>query len=371
MKNNIKVGTITFHQSDNYGAILQAYALQQAIKKMGFETKIINYYSDGIARWNGYCKLNFKNISLSDVKTNIYRFLIRKKKKRFQVFRNNLELTSLYDKSTLHNSAKLFDCFITGSDQVWNCFCTDEDYNYFLSFVKEANKKCSYAASFGYSMIPPEYLEKTIKFLSDISYITVRENRGVELVKEMLDINVEQVLDPVFLLEKKTWLKLTKVINKKYIFVYQAEKSPSLIHFAEKLSLIYNCPIYIVSSVWRGTMRRNTVNKSDAGPEEFLSLLLNAEAVVTNSFHGTALSIIFNKNFYTELLDNNNTNSRVESLLKMFSLTEQIITRGMEFNLDKRIDYETVNNLLSLKREESLAILKNMINNCVITQNFK
>ncbi len=358
-KKNICVGTLTFHQSDNYGAVLQAYALQKCIDEMGFNTRIINYYSDGIAYW--YRQVSLKDgLSLYNIKNYIWQRINRNKKKNFELFRSRLRLTSPYTKETIKNVLNEVDKVFVGSDQVWNCDCTHEDYTYMLDFLPEGFPAYSYAASFGYNTIPEKYKEKTITLLRRFKGITVREEKAAEIIEDCLGLSVPVVADPVLLLGLQTWEQFIKPIKKRYIFVYQAEKQPELIELAKSISKKRKCPIYIVSTVWKGTVGYNVKNVSDCGPEMFLSYLKNAEVVITNSFHGTAFSILFNKEFWVQPLSHNNTNSRIDSILKLMGLENRKVL-DKKIDTEIKIDYDAINIRLNDFREKSKEILKNMI----------
>ena len=243
---------------------------------------------------------------------------------------------------------------------MWNCDCTHEDYTYMLDFLPDDFPSYSYAASFGYRDIPEKYKKKTISLLKRFNGITVREQKASAIIEEYLDISVPVVVDPVLLLEKEIWGQLIKPIEKRYIFVYQAEKQPELIELAKNIAKKRKCPIYIVSTVWRGTVGRNVKNVSDCSPEMFLSYLKNAEVVITNSFHGTAFSILFNKEFWVQPLSRNNTNSRIDSILALMGL-EQRKTLETDVNDTVGIEYDVVNTRLDIFRENSLSILKSML----------
>lgn len=356
---DIYIGTLTFHQSDNYGAVLQAYALQKCINEMGFDSKLINYYSEGIAYW--YREVTLKDgLSLHNIKNYIWQRINRNKKKNFESFRSRFRLTRPYTKKNINNVLNEVDKVLVGSDQVWNCDCTHEDYTYMLDFVPEGFPSYSYAASFGYNVIPERYKENTTKLLRRFKGITVREQEATEIIEECLGYSVPVVADPILLLTPQTWDELIKTIKKRYIFVYQAEKQPELMELAKCIAKKRKCPIYIVSTVWKGTVGYNIKNVSDCSPEMFLSYLKNAEVVVTNSFHGTAFSILFNKEFWVQPLSRNNTNSRIDSILDLMGLENRKVL-GKAIDNETKIDYDTVNIRLNDFRKKSREILKSMI----------
>lgn len=355
------IGTLTFHASDNYGAVLQAYALQRTLINLGYKTVIIDYRSEGVLYWYRKPSLRIEP-SLSTLKAMIWHYMIRRKPKNFEKFRKKFLLTKTYNSNNLSDVCNEIDAFIVGSDQVWNCDCTHEDYAYMLNFVPEDIPKVSYAASFGYTEVPDKFYIKTSSLLKRFDAITVREDRGYDLVKELTGGEAQVVLDPVLLLTRCEWGTLLSPIKEKYVFVYQAEKQPTLIQFAQRIAEQKGVKVYVVSAVLKGTIGRNIKSFSDCGPEEFLSLLSGADTVVTNSFHGTALSILFNKQFYVETLKHNNTNSRLTSILTMTGLENRIVHMSDD-NVDfaSQIDYTSVNQIIDAKRAESVQILEEMI----------
>ena len=359
-KKKLDVVTLTFHQSDNYGAVLQAYALQTKIRKLGYSTQILNYFSEGVNFWNKKITFKTDGYNLRTFKSIIWQFLRRHKHANFDHFRSYLELTEPYFDTTISNAGNIAGVYIVGSDQVWNCDCTFEDYHYFLDFVEDDFKKNSYAASFGYSSIPKKYVESCKKHLCRFNKITVREENGIDIVKRTCDLQATMVVDPVMLLSSEEWKNVMTPVAGKYIFVYQAEKSPSLIQFANSLAKSRKCKLFIVSSVFKGTYGKNTKSFSDKGPDIFLGLISGAECVVTNSFHGTALSILFNTEFYVESLKHNNTNSRVSSILKTFNLENRMNDMSLPIETTQ-IDYTNVNKILQRLQKESESVLLDMI----------
>ena len=204
-KKKLDVVTLTFHQSDNYGAVLQAYALQTKIRKLGYSTQILNYFSEGVNFWNKKITFKTDGYNLRTFKSIIWQFLRRHKHANFDHFRSYLELTEPYFDTTISNAGNIAGVYIVGSDQVWNCDCTFEDYHYFLDFVEDDFKKNSYAASFGYSSIPKKYVESCKKHLCRFNKITVREENGIDIVKRTCDLQATMVVDPVMLLSSEEW----------------------------------------------------------------------------------------------------------------------------------------------------------------------
>ncbi|MGN0151052.1 MAG: polysaccharide pyruvyl transferase family protein [Wujia sp.] len=347
----MKIGILTFHQADNYGAVLQALGLQEFLKKnFTTDVDIIDYENKNIIEQS---KLISANRGLKITIVNILFFipnLIRKIK--FKIFRkNHLCKSEKYDQNNISESNTDYDIFITGSDQVWNRTCTGEDYNYFLKFVDDCKKKIAYAASFGFESEVDKF-DEIEEFLKRFSAIGLRENFNNLLLKEY-----KIMPDPVFLLCANEWkdmLKLETIKKSEYIFVYTVMVPVKLMDVVKKYSEKYNLPVIYVND-W---IRFNEFKKvRTADPKEFLELLYAAKYVFTTSFHATALSIIFNKEFKVELTDGKKFNSRVDSLLKHFGLEKADIDCGYEYN----VDWDKINEIIASDRNKAFDFLNKAI----------
>lgn len=357
-----KIGLISFHRANNYGAVLQAYALSDIIKRLGYNPITIDYKNQSIE--NSYALYYFKGRSLKSIISGAITYHIRKKKKyKYEDFRS--KFLTLYEVTDLFSmNCDIFSKFITGSDQVWNYKIILFDKVYFLNFVYDHKKKNSYAASFGFDRVPDEFLDDYKKLLSDFNHISVRESQGANIIKELIGRDAEVCLDPTMLLSGDEWCKISHDFKSKkdYILIYQMATSQSLLDFAVYLSKKTNCDIIYISDAIR--KRIKATYASGIGPLEFLGLLKNAKYVVTNSFHGTAFSINFNKPFFVEMLPPPaNVNSRLKSILDIFDLRSRQIINGNNDNIFNEIDYTSVNQKLELERQRSLDYLKRILEN--------
>lgn len=250
------------------------------------------------------------------------------------------------------------DVFITGSDQVWNYLIVDRDGTYYLDFVKN-RRTCSYAASFGVASIPQEYREFYRKNLNNIDSISVREGSGAEIVKNVTGREAKVMPDPTLLVNQETWNRLCATPNDtgKYILVYKITKADKLLSFSKKLSKKTGLPIvYIPNDLKSGSIGKL---KTNVGPEEWLGYIKNAEYVVTNSFHGTVFSILFNKKFFSEVSSKvNPSTSRLKSLLEMFGLEERTLECYTDKMLDKELDKAEINKVLEAQRERAYDFFK-------------
>lgn len=251
-----------------------------------------------------------------------------------------------------------FQTFVTGSDQVWNC-THGINSNFYLDFVQDDEKKCAYAASFGINKIPNQYLNDVRKRLNRYRYISVREKTGREIIQTCCDKNVDTVCDPVFLLKAEKWKQIigeTSAVahnsNQKYIFVYATQTTPEFARIVYKIKRKYKLPIVTVS--WLPGCE--TVK--DLGPAEFVDYIINAEVVITTSFHATAFSIIFQKNFF--VYPHSTTGNRVIDLLNRLELSNRIIDNKWSEHICNT-DYTRATSLLCQHIADSKNILLQML----------
>lgn len=354
-----KIGILTFHKTLNYGAVLQAYALKTIIQSFNVSCDIINYTYPALNKnFRIFNKLHFR---YKNVINNI--FFVPKLKNLFRKFINDflVDMKSIKKKDLIFLN-DIYDIFITGSDQVWNGEVTEHDNSFLLDFVKDSNKINSYAASFGVTQLTDTDIKNYPKLLNRFKNISVREQQGIEIIKFLIGReDVVKTLDPTFLLTIDQWKKL---INKETtrqdtVVMYLMGKNLDLISFAKKLAKDKNCKLIIL----RNTPRKydKTIENIFVTPEQWLEYIYNAKYVVTNSFHGLAFSIIFNKTFFTGFVSTNNRNSRLENLLNLTNLRNRLID-NIENNYDKSIDWDSVNKIIDKERKKSLDYLKKIIN---------
>ena len=356
---------LTFHRTLNYGAILQTYALQKTLDKLDMPNQILDYRNKRLEQ--RYVKKTlFSEIKKFSIRDLAFYILMgrthNKKLKEFQYFANKFLKFSkpLLTKEDLKQISKEYDSFIVGSDQVWNYKITDFDKTYFLDFIKEA-KKNSYSASFGFDKLESHKKEYSI-LLNDFQNISVRELQGVNIVKKLISRKAEIHIDPTLLLNKFEWEKLSNEykISKKYILVYGINGEKNMINMAKKLAKKNNYKIVVMmySFKWSPKIKYEW----SLNPQKFLSLFMNAEYIITNSFHGTAFAINFNKIFFTELQNNKHkVNSRLFNILTLFNLENRLITKKNLENPDTEINYNTTNKILEKERTKSLKYLYKIV----------
>lgn len=350
-----RIGIITFHQALNYGAILQAYALRKFIVSNynNIDAEIIDYQCPYLSRYYSLKSQKRTNI-VKSVLASI-NFLVRRN--RFNSFiKKHLKISSdYYTPDSIYKTNEKYDAFIVGSDQVWNPELTDNDLNYFLKFAS-TEKRNSYAASIGVDGFQTNIKPIIVSNLKMFNHISLREKSGKEYVDSILDNNISEVnMDPTLLLKKDDWAKLQKGQKKeKYLFVYTIKYSQELINEARSFAQQNKIKVYYV-----GPYKKNKNVKYIHSPkiEKLLSLIYNADYVFTNSFHGTAFSVIFEKQFYVKRNNNDSRNSRIDDFLDLLDLQE----RKTVNNVYNSITWEKVRALIEQERERTFEYLKRII----------
>lgn len=369
-----KIGTLTFHRAQNYGSILQTYALQKFVcnialeKKEEIDYKVVDIKPETQKELYSIYK---KGFNVTNIIKNITAFCYYKKLKeknvKFEKFlKENINLTDYYDnKEELINANLKMDYFITGSDQIWNVRSRDfEDY-YYLDFVRDA-KKISYAASFGPLKIDwSKYdADKYSKLLNEYSHISTREKGSAANVIELTGKEPEINVDPTFLLEKEEWRKVQSDVNYKngkYILMYCLEPSKSQLKMVKLISKKLKLPVVITKYNNKNDIFNSFVKKYETGPADFLSLIDNAALVLTSSFHGTAFSLIYRKKFY---VFNGKTDNRISDILDKTNLLDRSIECICDIdkvNLEK-VNFEKTEEFLSEQKQKSFDYLSNALN---------
>ena len=362
---DIKV--ITRHAPSNYGSLLQSIATITILEHLGHTCEIIDYIRDdehglkavttslnGKQGWNGNPLKKLAYIALR---------YPEEKKAELKFSRMRKKYLKLTGRCRTHEDLRLLDAdvFMTGSDQVWGPTLNGRyDEAYFLSFVT-GKPRTAYAASFGRTDFTPQILAEYKKLLSTYSDIAVRENSAVDLLTQMGIPCAGQVLDPTLLLTGEEWSKrIKRNIEGKYVLVYQLHNNPVLTDYALRFARHTGLPLYRISPTFH-QIRRGGKFIYLPDLDEFLSYIKNCTYFLTDSFHGTAFALNFNKQFI-EILPNNKTGSRNQSILQLTGLTDRILTDFNDFSMaDKVIEYTSVNNILAKERQKSIAILKSLL----------
>ena len=388
----MKIGIVTFSRCDNYGAELQAYALQKKLNDLGYDAEvldlemqkkklastrvivkaIINRYKQ-FGLWKGTGKV---------IRLIVDKYALRQSTKRNQdkIVEKHKLFTSFFNDFTRHSNRYYslsdvytadmpYDIYIAGSDQIWNYMQTDYLDVYFLMFANRFHaRKISYAVCCLKKKIPDDLKRKYKKLIENLDFISVRELDGQRIVEECSRRKAEVVLDPTLLLDKKEWIENVGVAgeyaNKRYVLVYTLSGSRYIYYLAKSVASQLGVEVInIKSNFCRTKGDEGITHLYNVGPREFVSLFEHAAYVITDSFHGTAFSINFNIPFTTLLNPSSNMNSRALSILKITRLENRLIYDNGENLLpnDLHVDYTKVNRIIEEWREKSLNYLNTVL----------
>lgn len=345
----MKINTITCHDVYNLGASLQAYALQTYLQKQGHEVEIIDYKPDYLSGhfklWGVYNPI-FDKLLIKQLYLLVKlpgRLLALRRKKAFDVFtKNYLHLTRRYHSNEeLKKDPPIADAYIAGSDQIWNTvFKNGRDPAFYLDFAPRDKLRLSYAASLATKEIAEKYRPFVAQMIKNLDYVSVREKSSLSVLQSLGRSDAVAVCDPVFLLSKEEWSKMCidrGFESNKYLLVYDFDNNPVVEQIAKGVAKTKGLDIYNVGPFRKSYAKMNFVY---AGPLEFLTLVKEADYIISNSFHATAFSLIFQKQFCT-FKRKEAINERMVSLLVDLGLTDRIASLFND-NLFNIVNYEDV-----------------------------
>lgn len=360
------VGILTFVWSRNYGAKLQAYALQSVVSSLGFECEIINFRRKRDCRSQEIVRLLRKGHVGRFARELAIDLLRWRKHSRLDTFTTRQMRLSPQTCFSLGDLAKLserYDAIICGSDQVWNPDLTLESQScYLLDFpVRKDMLRIAYAASIGKEFVDKTFIDDFSRCLKKFDAISVREKSAATLIKSLAEKDVSSVLDPTLLLTREQWAPLCADIdiNEPFLLVYSFGTPPMLTKLAERISEARG--LKVVTFHKRRHYRNEARRVPNAGPREFLGLFSKAKFVITNSFHGTAFSIVFKKPFLS--LTTNNRASRIKDLLDALDIGDRLVVDDSttEYEVGGVIDYDRIDAKLQVLREDSITYLKSAL----------
>lgn len=360
----MKIGIITFHCAHNYGAVLQAYASKFFLESLGHDVYFIDYRPRFLThKYKVFNLYRFFSFSISKtIKKISYELPLlcdrRLKYIKFEKFINNYLLCDgLRSCKTIEDYKKL-DCIYLGSDQIWNTDLVGTDISFYLGDLGLDVPVFSYGASLE-SNISIKYKDIFTKSLKRMVAVSVREIESQRLLKEDVDIDSEFVVDPTLLLTNEQWSNIIEPmdVDKPYVLFYYFGHDMNTINSAEIFAKKNGCELFIVSvGVYKDKRYINNIS-----PENFLWLIKNASYVLTNSYHGTVFSIIFDKPFYT--LKKKGSNIRIYNLCDLSGYKDRIID-SIDTDLEwKELSYPNVNLSNSIKKS------KQFINQTIIRIN--
>ena len=364
----MKIAVITMHAVKNYGSVLQTYATQCVLEKMGLTVEIINFIREKIldknlaSTWTRDDKFIKKIMKKIILYPTIYRW-----KKVF----NNYLLSYIKLSSRIYTSEEELieypvnaDVFCTGSDQVWNSGWNEGvEKPFYLTFVPDDIPKISLAASIGKQYLEEEEITEILPLLKRYKHISLRELSAIKIINDLGIKNVDFCLDPTLLLSKEEWLQHlhTFDIKEKYVLIYQLNHDTKFDDFAVRFAKRKNLKLIRICTRYdqvRFPGKAIVIPKV----EELLNWFDKAEYIITNSFHATAFCINLNKQFVA--IYPNEYSTRIKDVLEMFNLENRHLKDYKQYDIaDEKINYQLVNEKLKLKRKESFEVIRKMLCN--------
>lgn len=384
----MRIGILTQSMAANYGCNLQAFALQTILKRFGADVQILDRWDSPkketcVDRITKFCIQNFKDVLKVILGKSVYRSIEPRQQiffwQNFIKFQKQYLCLSpkLFSSEMLQQYAEQnnFDTYIVGSDQVWRPAYNvgDKLYNMFFDFTDGLNvKRISYAASFGVDMweFSEEQTQRCRKLIQYFDAISVRENTGVGLCREYLGVNALHVLDPTLLLSKEDYDKLianSDVTNSSgNMFCYILDSSELIKNEIKNIEKKTNyksftCLPLIPENTYNPFRKKESILPS---VEQWLKSFADAEIVIADSFHGMVFSIIYNKPFWVVGNTQRGT-SRFSSLLKVLGLENRLVSISdlNKININSKIDWDSVNQIIAKMKWNSLSFLENALTN--------
>lgn len=355
----MKTGILTFQDTNNFGSLLQTFALYKVIKDNFGECEIIDYKCSEIENRELPKTINQLR-SLKDVYRYIrYNRCLKQKYQALTRFsKENMKFSPSLRRANIYDYAIVYDQIIVGSDIVWDLDITGDDYSYFLDFFD--NKKYSYASSFGSDyLLKDERKEKVGNLLSNFVHMSVREKDACEIIKKISGCESELVVDPTLLLDIKGWKPYiaSRHIKEKYLLIYFEDTNGVVASVAKRIGRELGLPIYNITN---GKKIVGVHNIPVYKVEDFLSYLYYADYIVTASYHGMAFSINFNKDFN---YFNRCHKSRMETLAYISGLGSREFTSDLNNIECCNIDFSKVNNSILYWKDLSFNYLKEIFKN--------
>lgn len=377
----MKTATVTWYHFENFGTALQAYAMQRVVTDAGFENDIIAYKSNSHEVKNSE-RLTLK-IILKKIFSKIYRIpevfykktFYRSYAKRSMLFKDfideHLSLSrECRNQEDFERIDKEYDKFLCGSDQIWSPALFDSVF--FLEFVKGNYRKIAYGPSLGRNFIGEEIKEKFKECVNNVHFLSVRENTGAKLLKDLTGREATIVLDPTLLVDSSRWksIAVRPTVKREYILCYFLGDNKFPYQYLKRFNPNKQYEVVIITEKI-SDMRKPGFNVVEAGPSEFIGYCENARYIFTDSFHGIIFSILFKKQFFSFLrfVDKapESQNSRVYNILQTFGLMDRLVLsfernkKEVEKRKKQDIDYIIMGKKIEKERQKSLSYLINAL----------
>lgn len=360
--NRGRIGILTFLHTLNYGAVLQAYALERVLCDAGFDAVQIDYRNPKVEAFEYK-----RDVSLKGHLANIVRRpMLGKKEEAFESFRReHIRSTAPLSRDGLPLVCEAFDRIVVGSDQVWNGNVTGFDSSYFLDFIGAPERKATYAVSIGQDDIPVAPGVDYTRLIGDFPLVLVREKTAADTLRRICPgSKVEVVLDPTLLLGGDEWRRLSDARpvrpNGGYVFVYAVGETRNSVAAAMEVAKRRSLDVVVLQQ--NGFLPiRGAVNLFSISPTAFLSYIANAEFVVTSSFHGTCFAIQFERDFLVSYsTGGTKRNSRMADLLALLELSDRVLEGSV--NEAPVSDWSSVRRKIEESGRRSIRLLLESLN---------
>ena len=363
----MKIGILTFHRALNYGAVLQCFALQEALKNLGHDVKIIDYrppYLESYRNGLSYYAFSKANGLIQKVKYLLVGILMhRKKRKSSKVFDSFLKEFFVLDSNyrSIISEIKGYDAIVFGSDQIWSpSICDGFDRIYWGDFLHQNTLLVTYAASMGgHNKIEDKQVNEIRRLINNYNAVSVRETQLQTFLLEKIGIRVPVVCDPTILVNRSVFDTIAKRRRSdRYVLFFALEYDQDSIAFAKNVAKQLNAKVVRVGAIAELYGKDPSIEYEEAvSPAEFCGLIKYAECVVTISFHGTVFSTIFKKDFYSLECSQGD---RARDFLESVGLSERMVNAKASVVFSK-VDYSNFDNNINILRQPSIEYIKSVL----------
>lgn len=366
-----KAALITCHNIKNYGSVFQTYATTKIFEKYGYDVTVIDYQRPGTDNIGFQKKiLDESHLAQKPIIGKLFPLILfpsfsRMEKVFSEFLMKNVRLTEkIYlTENELNEECPEADLYISGSDQIWNSDINGRiEKPYYLSFISDEKKKISFASSFGKTELRGDEEKENKELLSRYKWLSTREQSGVKII-ERLGLRADAVLDPTFWLNRKQWDELAEPVKtpKHYILVYQLHQNADMDQYVRKLQNEYGMPCLRIDLYFHYMIKAGKHIVCPT-PGQVITLVRNADYVISDSFHMTAFSIIYNKLFLS-IYSENSFNDRIANILNWLGLENRHLKEYNDFtSLKEDIDYNEINLRLSEKKDVMQELLSQKLN---------
>ena len=360
----MKIYTVTY-LINNYGSVLQAYALQSRLKENGVSPAVVRRKVSA----KGSFIITLKSILKPQKHYSLFQRIKKEQQKKLFAEKNakiaefvkkNLSVIEIGDLEHFKNGVAPEDIFLAGSDQIWSVLNSNAMSKWHTLQWVDSKNKYSYAASIGLDALTEEQVQMYREGLADFRVVSLRESQAVDLIQPLFPEKVRQDLDPTLLYDSSFWREKEskRQEDTPYVFVYMLRWDMNVIELAKQVAKERGCKV-IYTGLYADKIKGVTT-VCNAGIEDFLSYIDYAEAVITNSFHGTVYSVLFEKPFLSVKLET--TSSRVESFLNMTGLESRLVSAPFTSCRIPEVDFKRAKEIIEVERKKSLDYLTSICN---------